>query len=57
MLPTIDGLGVPQVLKEVVMSKRGLTILVGATGSGKIDHAGRHGGLAQRAVLRPHHHD
>ena len=35
ILPTIDGLGVPQVLKEVVMSKRGLTILVGATGSGK----------------------
>ncbi|MDO9359674.1 MAG: PilT/PilU family type 4a pilus ATPase, partial [Polaromonas sp.] len=34
-LPTIDGLGVPQVLKEVVMSKRGLCILVGATGSGK----------------------
>jgi twitching motility protein PilU len=35
VLPTIDGLGVPQVLKDVVMSKRGLTILVGATGSGK----------------------
>jgi twitching motility protein PilU len=35
VLPTIDGLGVPQVLKEVVMTKRGLTILVGATGSGK----------------------
>ena len=35
VLPTIDGLGVPQVLKEVVMAKRGLTILVGATGSGK----------------------
>ena len=35
VLPTIDGLGVPQVLKEVVMSKRGLTIMVGATGSGK----------------------
>ncbi len=34
-LPTIDGLGVPQVLKEVVMTKRGLCILVGATGSGK----------------------
>jgi len=34
-LPTIDGLGVPQVLKDVVMSKRGLCILVGATGSGK----------------------
>jgi twitching motility protein PilU len=35
VLPTIDGLGVPQVLKEVVLSKRGLCILVGATGSGK----------------------
>ena len=35
VLPTIDGLGVPQVLKEVVMAKRGLCIMVGATGSGK----------------------
>jgi twitching motility protein PilU len=35
ILPTIDGLGVPQVLKEIVMTKRGLCILVGATGSGK----------------------
>ncbi|MBL0942710.1 MAG: PilT/PilU family type 4a pilus ATPase [Hydrogenophaga sp.] len=34
-LPTIDKLGLPQVLKDVVMSKRGLCILVGATGSGK----------------------
>ena len=34
-LPTIDGLGMPQVLKEVTMAKRGLCILVGATGSGK----------------------
>ena len=34
-LPSIDSLGVPQILKEVVSSKRGLCILVGATGSGK----------------------
>ena len=34
-IPTIDGLGVPQVLKEVALAKRGLCILVGATGSGK----------------------
>ncbi|MBN9338718.1 MAG: Flp pilus assembly complex ATPase component TadA, partial [Comamonadaceae bacterium] len=34
-LPTVDGLGVPQVLKEISMTKRGLCILVGATGSGK----------------------
>jgi twitching motility protein PilU len=35
VLPTIDTLGVPQVLKEVSLTKRGLCILVGATGSGK----------------------
>ncbi|MBH1966491.1 PilT/PilU family type 4a pilus ATPase [Ottowia thiooxydans] len=34
-LPTIDDLGMPQILKSVAMSKRGLTIMVGATGSGK----------------------
>jgi twitching motility protein PilU len=34
-LPTLDGLNMPPVLKDVVMSKRGLCILVGATGSGK----------------------
>lgn len=34
-VPTIDGLGVPQVLKDVATAKRGLCILVGATGSGK----------------------
>jgi twitching motility protein PilU len=34
-LPTIDGLGMPPILKDVAMSKRGLAILVGATGSGK----------------------
>ncbi len=34
-LPTIDVLGLPQVLKDVTMTKRGLVILVGATGSGK----------------------
>jgi twitching motility protein PilU len=34
-LPTIDSLGLPSVLKDVTMTKRGLVILVGATGSGK----------------------
>ncbi len=34
-LPTIASLGVPPVLSDVVMTKRGLVILVGATGSGK----------------------
>ena len=35
VLPTLEGLGLPGVLKDVVMAKRGLAILVGATGSGK----------------------
>ena len=34
-LPTIDQLGLPQVLKDVAMTKRGLAIIVGSTGSGK----------------------
>jgi twitching motility protein PilU len=34
-LPTIDGLGLPVVMKEISMTKRGLVIMVGATGSGK----------------------
>ena len=35
ILPSIDSLGMPQVLKEISLAKRGLCILVGATGSGK----------------------
>jgi len=34
-IPEFDDLKLPQVLKEVVMSKRGLVIFVGGTGSGK----------------------
>jgi twitching motility protein PilU len=34
-IPDFDALGLPPVLKEVVMSKRGLVIFVGGTGSGK----------------------
>ncbi|WP_231758819.1 PilT/PilU family type 4a pilus ATPase [Microbulbifer elongatus] len=34
-IPTIDGLGLPEQLKELAMTKRGLIIFVGATGTGK----------------------
>ena len=34
-IPPLDSLGVPEVLKEVIMAKRGLILMVGATGSGK----------------------
>lgn len=48
-IPTIDGLGLPEVIKELAMVKRGLIIFVGATGTGKstslaamIGHRNRH---------------
>ena len=34
-IPKIEDLGLPPVLKDIVMTKRGLVIMVGATGSGK----------------------
>jgi twitching motility protein PilU len=34
-IPTLEELRLPEILKDVVMTKRGLVILVGATGSGK----------------------
>ncbi|WP_029461369.1 PilT/PilU family type 4a pilus ATPase [Serpentinimonas barnesii] len=34
-IPTIDELGLPQVLKTLALAKRGICILVGGTGSGK----------------------
>ena len=34
-IPTLDELKLPPVLKEVVMNKRGLVLMVGGTGSGK----------------------
>ncbi len=34
-IPTLDDLRLPAVLKDVAMTKRGLVLLVGATGSGK----------------------
>jgi len=34
-IPTFEELGLPPVLREVALTKRGLVIMVGATGSGK----------------------
>ncbi len=34
-IPTLEGLELPPILKDVVMNKRGLCIVVGGTGSGK----------------------
>jgi len=34
-IPTIDDLELPQILKDLIMTKRGLVLVVGGTGSGK----------------------
>ena len=34
-IPTIDDLGLPLILKDIVLTKRGLVLVTGATGSGK----------------------
>jgi twitching motility protein PilU len=34
-IPAFDSLGLPEILKETIMEKRGLILMVGATGSGK----------------------
>jgi len=48
-IATIDDLGLPPILKDIIMTKRGLILVVGATGSGKstslaamIDHRNSH---------------
>ena len=47
-IPNADDLGLPQILKQIIMEKRGLILFVGGTGSGKstslaalIDHRNR----------------
>lgn len=34
-IPTIDKLGLPQIMKDIIMSQNGLVVMVGGTGSGK----------------------
>jgi twitching motility protein PilU len=34
-MPKIESLGLPDVMKDLIMAKRGLVLMVGATGSGK----------------------
>jgi twitching motility protein PilU len=48
-LPNLDDLGMPSIMKDLVMLRRGLILMVGASGSGKsttlaamIDHRNRH---------------
>jgi len=48
-LPALEALGMPEILKDMIMLRRGLILMVGASGSGKsttlaamIDHRNKH---------------
>ncbi len=48
-VPKLDALGVPEILKEMILAKRGLVLMVGSTGAGKsttlaamLDHRNEH---------------
>ena len=56
-MPRLDKLGLPDMLRELAMLKRGLVLMVGATGLGQVDHAGGDDQLPQRERLRSHRHD
>ena len=60
IVPTVESLNLPPVLSELVMHKRGLVLVVGATGSGKstslaamIDHRNRHSNSHILAIEDP----
>lgn len=66
-IPRMDDLGLPEILKDVVMEKRGLVLFVGGTGSGKstslaalIDHRNSNSGGHIITIEDPiefvHHH-
>jgi twitching motility protein PilU len=51
VIPDLESLGLPETLKDIIMAKRGLVLVVGATGSGKstslaamIDHRNKSSG-------------
>jgi len=60
IVPTVDSLSLPPILSELVMHKRGLILVVGATGSGKstslaamINHRNQHSSSHILAIEDP----
>ena len=55
-IPNFEKLKLPEVLKEVVMAKRGLVLVVGRHRLGQVDLAGGHDRPPQPHLVGPHHH-
>ena len=56
-IPTTDELNLPNLINELAMAKRGIIIVVGATGSGKSTSLAAMVGYRNENSERPHHHD
>jgi twitching motility protein PilU len=56
-IPTLHELSLPPILKDVVMTKRGMIIVVGATGSGKSTTLAAMIGHRNRKQPWAYHHD
>ena len=55
--PKLDQLGLPDTLRELAMLKRGLVLMVGATGSGKSTTLAAMINHRNETLLRPHPDD
>ena len=56
VIPKMDDLRLPEILKKVAMQKRGLVIFVGGTGSGKSTSLAAMIDYRNEKQLRPHHY-
>jgi twitching motility protein PilU len=56
-IPTVEELQLPPIINELAMTKRGLIIFVGATGTGKSTSLAAMIGYRNRNSFRSHHHD
>ena len=54
---TAEQLNLPKPCLDLCYLTKGLVLVTGPTGLGKVDHARGDGRLHQQEPLRPHHHD
>jgi twitching motility protein PilU len=55
-MPTLEELNVPPILSQLIMNKRGIILMVGATGSGKSTTLAAMINHRNQNSPRPHHH-
>ncbi len=55
-IPSIEELNLPEVLQKIAMEERGLVLVTGTTGSGKVHDTRQHDRLHQYEQDMQHHH-